>query len=428
MAEPTIYCPHCRTEIKLTESLAAPLIDATRRQYEQQLERSKADMARRETAMREQQAELERRQAALEEQVAARLIAERERIAAHEGQKARLLVDGELKERARELADLRDVLKQRDEKLAEAQREQVEMMRKARELEDEKRELDLTVEKRVNDSLVAVRSQAKKDAEDALALKVREKEEQIAAMQRQIEELRRRAETGSQQLQGEVQELALEDILRERFPHDAIAPVPKGEFGGDLVHEVRGPTGQPCGTILWEVKRTKNWSDIWLQKLRNDQRAAKAEIAVIVSRTLPRDMEASFDLLGGVWVTEPRCAIPVAVALRETLIGLTAARQAGEGQITKMEMVYQYLTGPRFRHRIEAIVEKFTEMRDDLDRERRVMTKLWAKREEQIRGVIEATAGMYGDLQGIAGASLEEIEALDVPLLDGPDEQEKKRA
>jgi hypothetical protein len=246
-------------------------------------------------------------------------------------------------------------------------------------------------------------------------------------MQRQIEELRRRAEQGSQQLQGEVQELALEDILRERFPRDTVAPVPKGEFGGDLVHQVCGPNGQPCGTILWEVKRTKNWTDIWLQKLRNDQRAARAEIAVIVSRTLPRDMDASFDLLGGVWVTEPRCAAAVAVALREALIGLAAARQAGEGQITKMELVYQYLTGPRFRHRIEAIVEKFTEMRDDLDRERRVMTKLWAKREEQIRGVVESTAGMYGDLQGIAGASLQEIEALDVPLLEEHGE-EKKRA
>src|SRR4051812_35203911 len=427
MAEPTIHCPNCRTEIKLTESLAAPLIDATRRHYEQQLERGKAEAAQREAAMREREAELARRQEALDEQVAAKLVAEREKIAAQEGQKARLLVDGEMKERARELADLRDVLAQRDQKLAEAQRQQAELMRQSRELEDAKRELDLTVEKRVQDSLVAVRGQARKDAEDALGLKVREKEEQISSMQRQIEELRRKAEQGSQQLQGEVQELALEDILRDRFPRDTIAPVPKGEFGGDLVHQVCGPTGQPCGTILWEVKRTKNWSDIWLQKLRNDQRAAKAEIAVIVSRTLPRDMEASFDLLGGVWVTDPRCAVAVAVALRETLIGLTAARQAGEGQITKMEMVYQYLTGPRFRHRIEAIVEKFTEMREDLDRERRVMTKLWAKREEQIRGVVEATAGMYGDLQGIAGASLQEIEALDVPLLDGP-EAEKKRA
>jgi hypothetical protein len=240
-------------------------------------------------------------------------------------------------------------------------------------------------------------------------------------MQRQIEELKRKAEQGSQQLQGEAQELELEAILRGRFPRDTIEPVAKGEFGGDLLHRVFGPTGQLCGTILWETKRTKSWSDGWLPKLRDDQRAAKADIALIVSHALPKEMDGPFDFLGGVWVTEPRCAVPVAIALRESLIALSATRQAGEGRLTKMEMIYQYLTGPRFRLRVEAIVEKFTEMQTDLDRERKVMTRLWAKREEQIRGVIESTAGMYGDLQGIAGKTLQEIEGLEVQLLDGPE-------
>lgn len=127
-------------------------------------------------------------------------------------------------------------------------------------------------------------------------------------------------------------------------------------------------------------------------------------------------MENSFDLIDGVWVTEPRCAAPVAMALRESLISLLGARHAGEGQQTKMEMIYEYLTGPRFRHRVEAIVEKFTDMQEDLERERKTMTRLWAKREQQIRGVVEATAGMYGDLQGIAGRNLQVIEGLD-PLM-----------
>ncbi len=195
-----------------------------------------------------------------------------------------------------------------------------------------------------------------------------------------------------------------------------IEPVPKGEFGGDALQRVIGPLGQLCGTILWESKRTKNWSDGWLAKLREDQRAAKAEIAVIVSQTLPKGVE-SFDLIEGVWVTESRCAIPIATALRQSLIELSGSRLASEGQQTKTEMVYQYLTGPRFRHRIEAIVEKFTDMQSDLERERKTMTRLWAKREEQIRGVIESTAGMYGDLQGIAGKSLQEIEGLSLPAL-----------
>jgi hypothetical protein len=224
------------------------------------------------------------------------------------------------------------------------------------------------------------------------------------------------AEQGSQQLQGEVQELHLESILRAKFPRDNIEPVPKGEYGGDILHRVLGPTGQVCGTILWESKRTKNWSDGWLSKLREDQRAAKAEIAVIVSQALPKNVEI-FDLTDGVWITEPRCLVPIAVALRQSLLELAAARQATDGQQTKMEMVYQYLTGPRFRHRVEAIVEKFSDMQADLDKERKMMTRLWAKREEQIRGVVESTAGMYGDLQGIAGKTLQEIEGLDIRFI-----------
>src|SRR5690606_1121714 len=161
-----------------------------------------------------------------------------------------------------------------------------------------------------------------------------------------------------------------------------------------------GPSGQPCGTILWESKRTKNWSDGWLTKLRGDMRSAGAGVAVVASHVLPKVTE-TFNLIDGGWVTSFKCAVPVGVALRDTLIELAATRIAGEGQQTKMEMVYQYLTGPRFRHRVQAIVEKFSDMQDDLDKERRTMTRLWAKREEQIRGVIETTAGMYGDLQGI---------------------------
>jgi hypothetical protein len=267
--------------------------------------------------------------------------------------------------------------------------------------------------------LHAVRDQAKQEAEATLGLRVREKEEQIASMQRQIEDLRRKAEQGSQQLQGEVQELALEAQLRQKFPRDVIEPVPKGEFGGDLIQRVVGPAGQVCGSMLWEAKRTKNWADGWLGKLREDQRAAKADVALIVSHALPKGLQ-TFDQIDGVWVTEPRCAVAVAIALRESLIALSAARLAGEGQQTKMELVYQYLTGPRFRHRIEAVVERFSDMQADLDRERKTMMRLWAKREEQIRGVVESTAGLYGDLQGIAGRSLLEIDGLEVPMLDGP--------
>jgi hypothetical protein len=391
MAEPTVVCPNCRTEIRLTESLAAPLIAATRAQFELQLSQKDAHM---------------------QEQ----LRDERARLIAQESRKARLLSAAELEAKSREVAELQEVLKSREHKLAEAQKAQAELIRQQRELEDARRELSLTVERRVNDGLAQARALARREAEEGLKLKVMEKDQTIASMQHKIEELKLRAEQGSQQLQGEVQELELESLLRVKFPFDVIEPVPKGEYGGDALQLVVSSGGAQCGAILWECKRTRNWSDLWLVKLREDQRCAKAEFAVLVSQALPKGIE-TFDVVDGIWITHPRAALPVATVLRHMLLQLRAARQVSEGQQSKTEMVYQYLTGPRFRQRVEAIVEAFTGMREDLDKERKAIMKQWAKREEQIERVMGATVGMYGDLQGIAGKSLQEIASLELQAL-----------
>lgn len=417
----TIICPSCQTEIKLTESLAAPLIAATKREYERKIADKDAALDKREAELRRQQEAVKQAQTNVETLVAEKLESERDAIAADEARKAKLQIGNDLESKAKEIAELKDVLLRRDAKLAEAQTAQVELLRKQRELDDAQRELELSVEKRVQEALGTIREQAKKEAEDGLRLKVSEKEEQILAMQRQIEELRRRAEQGSQQLQGEVLELQLEALLASRFPLDVLEPVAKGEFGGDVLQRVMGPMGQACGAILWETKRTKNWSDAWLPKLRGDQRSAKAELALLVSEALPKGVE-SFELIDGVWITHPRFALPVASVLRQSLMELAATRMSQEGQQTKTEQVYQYLTGPRFRHRVEAIVERFSEMQDDLNRERKATTRLWAKREAQIQGVVDSTVGMYGDLQGIAGRAMQEIPALETPLIESKEE------
>ncbi|WFU45736.1 DUF2130 domain-containing protein (plasmid) [Bradyrhizobium sp. CB82] len=417
MTDPQIVCPNCRTEIKLTESLAAPLIAETRRKFDQQLAAKEADFGQREALLKQASEEVAKARETVDEQVAAKLKAERANITEAEAKRARLAVADELSTRDRQLTDLQQMLAANNEKLAAAQKIQADMLRKERELDDAKREVELTIETKVQQALAAVREKAKLDAEDGFKAKVAEKEAQIAGMNRQIEELRRRAEQGSQQLQGEALELELESLLRNQFPRDLIEPVPKGDFGGDVLHRVFGPGGQTCGTILWESKRTKRWSDDWLTKLRSDQRAAKAEVALIVSSALPKEIE-TFGLVDNVWVAEPRFAVPLAIVLRHGLIDLAGSRQAQEGQQTKMEMMYGYLTGPRFRHRIDAIVEKFTDMQADLDRERKTMMRLWAKREEQLRGVLDSTAGLYGDLQGIAGRAMQEIESLDVLMIE----------
>jgi hypothetical protein len=421
VTDPQIVCPNCSTHIKLTESLAEPLVAQARKQFQQQLDAKTAEFGRREAQLKQAQDELVKAREAVDAQVAAKLKAERSTIAEAEGKKARLAIADEIGERDRQLTELQQLLATNSEKLAAAQKVQADMLRKERELEDARREVELTVETKVQEGLAAVRDRARLEAEDTFKAKVAEKEVQIAGMSRQIEELRRRAEQGSQQLQGEALELELESLLRNHFPRDLVEPVPKGDFGGDVLHRVFGPAGQTCGTILWESKRTKNWSNDWLAKLRNDQRAAKAEIALIVSSALPKNIE-TFGLAENVWVAEPKFAVPLAIVLRQWLIDLAGSRLAQEGQQTKMELMYGYLTGPRFRHRIDAIVEKFTDMQADLDRERKMMMRLWAKREEQLRGVLDSTAGLYGDLQGIAGRAMQEIESLDVLMIEAKGE------
>jgi hypothetical protein len=370
MPEPTIICPKCKAEIPLTESLAAPLLEITRKQYERKLSQKDKEIEQREEVLRDKEkkiAEVRRRlDQQVAEQVNQQLKAERVRIIAEEGKKARLANALEVEVKNRELEGLKEVLAEKDRKLAEAHKAQVEALKKQRQLDDAKRALELTVEKRVHENLSEIHAQAKREAEEAERLKVAERDQKITSMQRTIEELQRKAEQGSQQLQGEVQELELENLLQARFPDDTIQPVPKGAFGGDIVQLVFSSAGIMAGTILWESKRTKSWSHGWLAKLREDQRRAKAEISVLVSHALPEGVE-TFDVIEGVWVAHPRLIIPIATALRNTLLEVSTVRLINQGQQTKAEMVYHYLSGPRFRQRIEAIVEAFSCMQDDLD-------------------------------------------------------------
>lgn len=422
MSEPTIQCPNCQTEIKLTDSLAAPLVAETRKQYKAQLAAKDQEIASAQAGLAAEKATLEKQREALDATVAQRLDAERKQIAIEETERAKRMVALDIEGKDSKLKELTETLKAREEKLKTAQAAEAEMLKKQRELDDKLREAELTVQRQVSEGLAAVRASAKQEAEEALSLTVKERDTQIASMHQKIEELKKKAEQGSQQLQGEAQELMLEDMLRAKFPFDQLEPVGKGEFGGDVLQRVVNASGQVCGAILWETKRTRAWSDGWLTKLKGDQRAARADLALIVSHALPKDIE-TFGHQDGVWVTGPKCAIPVAVALRESLILMSGVKAAGEGQQTKSALMYEYLTGPRFRHRIEAVVEKFSEMQEDLASERKATTKRWAKREQQLHTVLESTAGLYGDLQGIAGRSMLEIEALEAPLLEGPDDE-----
>lgn len=296
-------------------------------------------------------------------------------------------------------------------KAAEAQQAELALRKKAEAVEARARELDLEVARRLDVEKQRLEESLRRTAGEEQALKLREKDKQIDDLKKLVEEMKRKSEQGSQERQGEVLELDIEERLSALFPHDIVRPVPKGMRGADLVQEVCGSGGQVCGTIVWETKNTRNWSPAWIDKLKEDQRAVGASLAVLVTVALPADVR-DFGRIGGVWVASVSAWPALALALREQLVAVAFARATSEGRQEKMALLYDYLSGEAFHHRVEAIVEAFTAMQTQLHGERRAMERLWREREKQIERVITHTAGMYGEVRGLVGASLPEIPAL----------------
>lgn len=306
--------------------------------------------------------------------------------------------------------DLQAQVKETNERLQKSQEIELTLRKKGRELEKKQEETELELIKRIDEE----RKQIKDELEKGYSLKVRQQEDQIASMKSTIDDLQRKAEQTSQQAKGKALEGKLQDILMECFPDDEVEPVPTGMRGADILQRVNGKTGKCCGIIIWESKNTRNWSNGWLDKLKENQRSSSAEVAVIASRVLPDEIE-HFGLLHGVWVTDWLFASQLASALRITLIQLTESKIAYEGRGHKIELMYDYLTSTQFKQRIETIVDAFTRMSEDLAQEKRATLRAWSKREKQLELVMQGTAGFYGDIQGIAGAVIPEIEALLMP-------------
>lgn len=414
---PTIQCPNCLAQIPLDQALAAPLITEARREWEN-LHRQK------EAALLAKGAEFEREKKLLEQRKADWLTKQKEQL-----ERDREAMRKQADEAARqqvgvELKSLRELSSQQQSKLAESQKIELELRKERQSLLDRQRELDLEVARKVDAERSAIREKAQLELQESHRLKLLESERTMQAMRRQIDDLKRKSEQGSQQVQGEVLEIELEQLLRKSFPDDDIAPVLKGVHGGDVVQNVRLPGGQPCGAVLWEAKRTKNWNEGWLEKLRDDQRTAGAELAAIVSTALPEGVPA-IDRRDGVWICAWGCAAPLALSLRTQLIELQRLRQSNLGRRDKMDRLYDYVAGPQFKQRVEAVVEAFTSLRGDLEQEKRAMQRIWKKREKQIERVLENTAGLHGDVAGIIGRDLPAIESMEFSSLERNNEEDE---
>lgn len=383
MLQDSIKCPKCGTAIKLSEALSSDMESVIKLKYEKELD--------------------------------ARIAAERKLLQ----EKAEKSASESVK---LELSDLKEQLEEKAKNLEKAQQQELELRKSQRKLEDDKKAFELEMNRKLDIERESIAEKISRELDDNHKLKDAEKDKQLTEMKNQIGILQRKAEQGSQQGQGEVLELELEQLFRNEFPFDAIEPVAKGVRGGDIVHVVKTQAGRVCGKILWEAKRTRAWSDSWIPKLKDDQRSSKADIAVIVSETLPKGHH-HFRQVEGVWVTDIPSSMSLAAALRVVLTQVELSKEIQTGKEEKMEVMYTYFTGTEFRNRVQSIVESFVEMRRDLDSEKRAFEKIWAKREKQIERIVLNIAGMNGDIEGITGTALPSVKLLELSAGDNDTEK-----
>jgi hypothetical protein len=413
MAEQTIICPFCKKEIPLTQAITQKIEADLRKHLEDDFNKRNSELLSREQTLSTKEQALAKStqeiNKKIEDEVLRKLVLEREIISKEAKKKAEAEI-------SLQIHALQEDLEFKDKKLQETQQNELMLRKQKGDLEAREKNVDLEVARKIDSEREGIYSEASRKVSEEYQLKDKDKDNKIAGLLTQIEALKRKAEQGSQQAQGEVLEVELEQMLKLTFPYDIIEPVPKGIKGADVMQKVNNTMGQYCGNIIWESKRTKAWSDGWIDKLKDDQREVKADIAVLMSIALPKEING-FSQVKGVWVTSFHLAMGLALALRANLIEVAGAKQSIVGKNEKMESIYNYLSGTEFKQKVEAIVEAFATMHSDLTKEKAAMEQLWGKREQQIKKVMLNTARMYGDMQGIIGASLPEIKSLELKAL-----------
>lgn len=368
----TIICPNCKKPIPLTEALSHQIQDKYAKFYKIRLEEEKNKFAK------TMQPELEKQ---LKEKM-----------------------EFEMKNKNNELEELRKQNKNMQEQM-------LELNKLIRQIKQESDNRKIEMERKLTTAQEKIREEEKKKSDEEYKLKILEKDKKLGDALKMVDEYKRKLEQGSQQTQGEVMEDELKKILSSEFPYDEISDVPKGIRGADLIQIVKNNVGKKCGTILWESKRTKSWTDGWITKLKQDQREIKAEIAIIVSQTLPQEI-SGLGLNQGIWVVDYKTVIGAAVSLRNNLIELFSLRSANKGKEEKKEILWNYLTSIEFKQRVEAIYESYNNLRDELQKEKDWFAKKWAREEKSIDRVKDNLLGMHGDLEGIVGKTFPELEPL----------------
>lgn len=388
----TIKCPNCQHEFEATDAFKDEVQrDLNKKAKEWQLQKEE-EFKKKEDAFQNQLNEaLVKQKLNLEENV-------RKSVTTDFENKLKMLTETNIENEA---------------KLKAAREKELEFLKKEQELKTREAEMEINVQKKLNDERGTITDTIRKQEQEKNSLKIKELEKQLDDSKKLAEEMQRKAEQGSMQLQGEVQELALEDLLKSTFPFDTIEEVGKGVKGADCMQLVRNTSGIICGKIIFESKRTKAFTNEWIEKLKSDMRAKQADIAVIVTETMPRDMDR-FGMKDGVWICNFAELKSLAFVLRDSLIKIQAVAAVQDNRGDKMQLLYNYLTSNEFKQQIEAIVEGFTTLKDGISKEKIQMEKLWKEREKQLEKVILNTTHFYGSVKGIAGNAIGEIKSLEL--------------
>lgn len=366
------------------------------------------------------QLEEQKKKSALEvENFKKQLKEEKERFEQEEKKKMWAIAQQEAQKRAEaqkvaEIQALKADNKQKQDLLLEAQKKELELLKKENELKFEKEQMQLKIQRELLEKTQEIEANAKKKKDEEFELIRKEYEKKLETQVALVNEMKRKAEQGSMQLQGEVQELLLESILAQTFPYDTIEEVKKGQRGADCIQIVINEYGQTCGKIIFESKRTQNFGGDWIEKLKADQREVGAELAVLVTQVMPKDMER-FGEKDGVWVCSFTEVKSLVFVLREILLRAKLASSINENKADKMHLLYNFLTSSQFKQQMEAIVDGFSNLKSELDREKRSMQRIWKEREVQIEKVIGNTIDMYASIKGIAGNAIAPIQTLELP-------------
>jgi len=405
-----IKCPNCGTEIPVTDALTQSI----RSELEASL---KIDVLKKETELNTREKSLKINEGKIQKEINEKVEIEKEKIWTIAQQKAKEKIN-------LELLDLQKASQEKDEKLKEMQVHELELRKQKRDIEEREKNLEIEFQRKIDNEIKEISKKVKNESDEEGRLKLAEKDKQMKQMRKTIDDLKRKSEQGSTQIQGDVQENDIKILLQNNFPVDSIEDVPTGIKGADIIQKIHSSLGREVGVILWESKNTKGWSNDWVKKLKDDQILAKADFCILVSQILPEGV-SSFTYKDGVWICGYKFIIPLVTVLRHSLGEIYQIRQSVVGKDIKMEYLYNYLCGNEFRGKIENIVSAFSGMQLDLEVEKRAMQKIWKKREKEIERVIINTSGMYGDLQGIVGASLPAIQSLELPVIEDVDEELK---